>query len=279
MKKCTKCSSEYPSTNEYFNKDVSKKDNLHSHCRICSKKSKLKYYYLNKEILLKKMSEYQKNEGKGKSTLRKRKYAQSERGKQFQREYKIKNRKILNQKERERIANNPLVAQKRIESQRICAIKNRERLNKENAKRLSEFRKSLITNEEKKLIIKKRDAGYKKKSYERDRNDPYWKLIHYSRVRMNKIIKSGAKQFKIKDMVLYCKQDFVFHIESLFDEKMSWKNHGKKGWHIDHIRPISSFDLNNIEECIECWSLKNLQPLWWSDNLSKGSKLDFTKKK
>jgi len=277
MKKCTKCSSEYPATNEYFNKDVSKKDNLHSHCRVCSKKNKSEYYSLNKELLLKKMSEYQKNEGKEKAIVRKRKYAQSERGKQFQREYKIKNRKILNQKERERIANNPLAAQKRIESQRIYAIKNRERLNKENAKRLSEFRKSLITNEEKRLIIKKRDAGYKKRTYNKYKNDPYWKLIHYSRVRMNSIIKTNAKQFKIKDMVLYSKEEFISHIESKFSENMSWNNHGKKGWHIDHIKPISSFNLNNIEECIECWSLKNLQPLWWIDNLIKGSKLDFNK--
>jgi hypothetical protein len=277
MKKCTKCNSEYPATNEYFNKDVSKKDNLHSHCRVCSKKNKSEYYSLNKELLLKKMSEYQKNEGKEKAIVRKRKYAQSERGKQFQREYKIKNRKILNQKERERIANNPLAAQKRIESQRIYAIKNRERLNKENAKRLSEFRKSLITNEEKRLIIKKRDAGYKKRTYNKYKNDPYWKLVHYSRVRMNSIISKDAKHFKIKDMVLYSKEDFVSHIELLFDEKMNWGNYGKKGWHIDHIKPISSFNLNNIEECIECWSLKNLQPLWWIDNLIKGSKLDFNK--
>ena len=276
MKKCTKCSNEYPATNEYFNKDISKKDSLHSHCRVCTRKSKSEYYSLNKEKLIKLMLEYQQGKGKEKAKARKKKYAQSEKGKQLSREYKEKNREKLRLQASKRVANDSIKKEKRRQAQIKYAEKNRERLNKENAKRLREFRKSLITDEEKRLTIKKRDAGYKKKAYNRDKNDPYWKLIHYSRVRMNERIKKDAKQFKIKDMVLYSKEEFVSHIESLFEEKMNWDNHGKKGWHIDHIKPISSFNLNNIEECIECWSLKNLQPLWWEDNLRKGSKINFT---
>ncbi len=30
------------------------------------------------------------------------------------------------------------------------------------------------------------------------------------------------------------------HIEKQFIEGMSWSNHGKKGWEIDHIIPVSS---------------------------------------
>lgn len=275
MKRCTKCSSEYPATNEYFNKDVSKKDNLHSHCKVCTKKSKTNYYSQNRDRLLKQMLDYQKNEGKEKAKARKRKYAQSERGKQVYKEYKKTNRERLNLKERERVANDPIKKEKRRQAQIKFAERNKERLNKENAKRLAEFRKSLITDEEKRLMIKKRDSGYKKKAYERGKKDPYWKFIQYSRGRMNDMIKKNKKQFKIKDMVLYSKQEFMEHIESLFSENMSWDNHGKKGWHLDHIKPISSFNLNNIEECIECWSLSNLRPLWWIDNLKKGAKLDY----
>jgi hypothetical protein len=260
MKKCTKCNNEYPSTNEYFNKDISKKDLLHSHCRICTKKSKSKYYSLNKERLIKQNINYQRNDLKSKE--RKKKYAQSDRGKELQKNYRIKNREILNRNERNRIHNNPLAAQRKKELQKKYIEKNKEEINRKEKIRVK------IRNKEKEIL-------YKKRTYNKYKNDPYWKLVHYSRVRMNSIISKDAKQFKIKDMVLYSKEDFVSYIESLFDEKMNWNNYGKKGWHIDHIKPVSSFNLNNLEECIECWSLKNLQPLWWIDNLKKGSKISL----
>lgn len=57
-------------------------------------------------------------------------------------------------------------------------------------------------------------------------------------------------------------------IEKKFTQGMSWDNYGE--WHIDHIKPISSFNLNDLPSVIN--SLDNLQPLWASDNLSKGNK-------
>lgn len=60
------------------------------------------------------------------------------------------------------------------------------------------------------------------------------------------------------------------HLESLFTEGMSWDNYGK--WHIDHIKPCSLFNHEIKSDFIECWSLKNLQPLWASENIKKGDK-------
>jgi hypothetical protein len=54
---------------------------------------------------------------------------------------------------------------------------------------------------------------------------------------------------------------------------MSWDNYGKYGWHIDHIKPCSSFDLSDRKQLLECFNYRNLQPLWALDNLKKGSKL------
>lgn len=60
------------------------------------------------------------------------------------------------------------------------------------------------------------------------------------------------------------------HLESQFQPGMNWENHAQRGWHIDHIRPISSFPpgtpLSEIND------LKNLRPLWYKENLAKGSK-------
>jgi hypothetical protein len=55
------------------------------------------------------------------------------------------------------------------------------------------------------------------------------------------------------------------HIESLFTEGMSWDNHGK--WHIDHIKPVVSFDKDIHPSVVN--ALSNLQPLWAKDNRNK----------
>jgi|6_EtaG_2_1085325.scaffolds.fasta_scaffold66089_1 hypothetical protein len=64
------------------------------------------------------------------------------------------------------------------------------------------------------------------------------------------------------------------HLESQFTSRMSWDNHGQYGWHIDHIVPQSSLPFTDYtdENFLKCWSLDNLQPLWWDENLAKGSK-------
>ena len=52
---------------------------------------------------------------------------------------------------------------------------------------------------------------------------------------------------------------------------MSWDNYGRDGWHIDHIIPLSSTKIK--EEIIKLNHYTNLQPLWATDNLKKGSKI------
>ena len=42
---------------------------------------------------------------------------------------------------------------------------------------------------------------------------------------------------------------------------------------IDHIRPLSSFDLTDHEQVKQVCHYSNLRPLWAIDNLSKGSKV------
>ena len=53
---------------------------------------------------------------------------------------------------------------------------------------------------------------------------------------------------------------------------MNWANHAPKGWHIDHIKPLASFDLADRKQLLESVHYTNLQPLWAADNLRKGTK-------
>lgn len=50
-----------------------------------------------------------------------------------------------------------------------------------------------------------------------------------------------------------------------------------KKWHIDHIRPLSSFDLNNPEEVKKAFAPENHQWLTAKENIKKSDKLDWKK--
>jgi hypothetical protein len=67
-------------------------------------------------------------------------------------------------------------------------------------------------------------------------------------------------------------QEFKLYLESKFQTGMTWDNYGRKGWHIDHIIPISRFDLLNAEQAKIACHYTNLQPMWWNENLKKGNR-------
>lgn len=62
------------------------------------------------------------------------------------------------------------------------------------------------------------------------------------------------------------------HLERQFQDGMSWEIFGKGEIHIDHVLPVSMFDLSDEDERRACFSLANLQPLWSTDNLQKSAK-------
>ena len=95
--------------------------------------------------------------------------------------------------------------------------------------------------------------------------------------RIRKRLRTVLKRFNIRktcltfDLLGYTKEQLKEHIESLFTDGMSWERFDEI--HIDHIRPIASFNYTTTEceDFKKCWALENLQPMWASDNMSKGS--------
>ena len=57
------------------------------------------------------------------------------------------------------------------------------------------------------------------------------------------------------------------HIEQQFTEGMPWENYGE--WHIDHKIPLK-YKKSSLEEAAQRLHYANTQPMWASENMSKG---------
>jgi len=86
-------------------------------------------------------------------------------------------------------------------------------------------------------------------------------------------LKGTYKKSQKTEQILGCTIDeFIHHLQSQFKSGMTLDNHGQGPgyWNIDHIIPISS--AKTEEEIYELNHYTNLQPLWWEENMTKGSK-------
>jgi len=116
-----------------------------------------------------------------------------------------------------------------------------------------------------------------KRTYEKTRkdNDPIYKLINNFRTAIYQVLKESnvQKNGHYFEILKYSPDELITHLEKKFIGEMSWDNYGI--WHVDHIRPISSFNIQEIgdESFMECWSLNNLQPLWGDENIRKSNKM------
>lgn len=115
----------------------------------------------------------------------------------------------------------------------------------------------------------KRHVKYRNKRY---KNNSMLRLNIVMSASIRQSLNGNKNGVHWEDIVGYTLQDLMNCLESLFQSDMNWDNYGQ--WHIDHIKPKSLFVFKsyNDEQFKQCWALDNLQPLWSTDNLSKGCK-------
>ena len=104
----------------------------------------------------------------------------------------------------------------------------------------------------------------------------YIKLSAYISSAIRHSIKKNKKGLHWEELVGYTIDDLKGHLEKQFANNMNWDNYSHSGWHIDHIIPISKFNFTTYDDIDfkRCWALSNLQPMWASENMSKGNRLD-----
>jgi len=104
---------------------------------------------------------------------------------------------------------------------------------------------------------------------DKKKTDLQYRLKALLRARIANCIKNNTKKGSaVADLGCSIEQ-FKLYIESKWQPGMTWENHNLTGWHIDHIIPLSSFDLTNRQQFLKATHYTNLQPLWAKDNWKK----------
>ena len=107
--------------------------------------------------------------------------------------------------------------------------------------------------------------------YRRYRNDTKYRLSIVLRTRLRSALKKGIKKTSAVGSLGCSLEEFKKYIEKMFKPGMGWDNWSYRGWHLDHKKPISYFDLTNKEELQKALHYTNLQPMWGKENQKKGA--------
>jgi len=224
-------------------------------------------------ILLKKEQENSKN-----TTKRKRK-----RNKESDRLYYLKNReKIRNKQNKHRHDNKEKIN----ESNRLYRNRNKEELNRKSRKKKrlwrennpekckEENRKHWIKYKDKRKIYYKNWRNNNKEKInkcrkDRKKNDIQFRLSCNLRSRMHRIIKKNVKVGSVVKNLGCTLDELKIHLENQFINGMTWENYGKGGWEIDHIKPVSLFDLTDRNQFLQACHYTNLQPLWATTDIAR----------
>ena len=102
------------------------------------------------------------------------------------------------------------------------------------------------------------------------RENPAYVVIALYRRRLAKVFRVHRSDgiTRTKELIGCTPTELVAYLEKQFQTGMTWGNRGSV-WHIDHKRPIASFDLSDVEQRKQCFHYTNLQPLFAHDNQVK----------
>jgi len=104
-----------------------------------------------------------------------------------------------------------------------------------------------------------------------ERDDPTEKFKRYIRTRIYNCLRNKNKT-KHSVEYLGCSSDEYFKWIFSYNNNCNLENHGKE-WHIDHVIPISRFDLTDKSEQLLAFNWRNTMPLSSKENLSKNNKI------
>ena len=111
--------------------------------------------------------------------------------------------------------------------------------------------------------------------------DPAKRMIQRYRQLTSKHARRAGVQGEVKGRKLEylgcTAAELVAYLQNHFTRGMTWDNYGRiKGvrcWEIDHIKPLTAFDLSDEGERRAAFHYTNLQPMWSKQNIRKGNRV------
>jgi hypothetical protein len=158
-----------------------------------------------------------------------------------------------------------------IEESKNFYLENKERIIKRKADYYYNNKEAISIQRHEKRKTNSIEINAKKKI--RLTTDIQFKLATRLRKRLSKAIHGSFKNGSFVGDLGCTVPELKLHLEKQFTEGMTWDNWSFRGWHIDHIKPLASFDLNDREQFLKACHYTNLQPMWAHDNISKGCKI------
>lgn len=104
-----------------------------------------------------------------------------------------------------------------------------------------------------------------------ERDDPKEKFKRYVRTRIYNCLKRNKNKRSVD--YLGCSNEEYFNYIMSYNKDFTIENYGKI-WHIDHVIPISKFDMSNNNDTKLAFNWRNTMPLYYKDNLRKNNKID-----
>ena len=275
VKTCTKCKVEKDI--EEFGNCRSNKDGKNYKCKLCMDE----YNADNKERTNKNRRQYYKdNKDKIKKYADKYKAGNKERINESRKQYRIDNKDKIkkyaddnkdkikmyreNNKDKSKQYYEDNKEQHR-ERGKLYRKNNKERILERN-KIYRKDNEELFRELEKKYRI---DNSDKIKKYRKDNIIRHRVLSQSSRIKKDfnplEVLGCTIEEYKV---YLQCTADSKY-----IDCEFNIENFITKDYHIDHIKPLSSFNFDNYNEIEECFHYSNTQILKAHDNLTKGNKI------
>lgn len=127
-------------------------------------------------------------------------------------------------------------------------------------------------NQKHRIKVNARKAKYAR---ERRKVDPGYRLKANCRLRIRNALKGleGAHKSAKTLKLLGCSTEFFkCYLEHQFSPEMSWENYGSF-WQVDHVMPVSKFNLFTPEGQRNAFHYSNCKPLESIKNASKGARM------
>ena len=110
----------------------------------------------------------------------------------------------------------------------------------------------------------------KQKIKDRRLVDENFRLTEVIRSKVHKLLRGMTTSYK--ELLGMDLDGFRDWLSFQFETGMTWDNYGRE-WQIDHVLPMSRFDLSDPTNRMICFGWTNLQPLWTADNRLKSNRI------